>query len=237
MASENSADPNEADVAREERLREESVTAFLEGRFDASFNRMQQAGLDEAIRWFREEGLTFAKVIPNMTPLEMILGLRAAANEEVQELGDTASDKLLVAAGYLQALAEFRLALERPVAASLEAVAMRTAELSMKAMVLGEMEGLAKAIRLGWFDKMAAFERDRERRRLGAEKVNSQKATVRGSTLAEAMRLVGKNPTLSNEDVASKVRDILSLPTTIKTLTGWVRDWRKEDFLPPQKKV
>jgi hypothetical protein len=232
--SEPTPDPNEADEEREVRLRAESDLAFRDGRFDEAFNRMQQAGLDEAIRWFREEGVTFTKRQPEITPLELIVGLAAASHAEVVERGEAAPDKLVAAATFLWALAELRQALARTLAPNVKATGLDLAELTMRAAVLGEMTGLVNAVRLGWMEKLTRFERDRERRRLGATTVNERKATAKEEAFAQALRIAGVNPTLSNEDLALKLGE--SVATTVKTRTEWVRRWRRQGFIPPQKK-
>jgi hypothetical protein len=231
---ESTADPNETDEAREMRLRDESADAFGAGRFDESFNRMQQAGLDQAIRWFREEGVVFTKQHPTVTPLELIVGLASASHAELTERGEAASHKLSVAAGFLWALADLRLAIEGKHDGTRESAGSKAAEITMKSVVLGEMMGLANAVHLGWLDKMTDYEMDRERRRLGAMKSNAAKATAKQSALNEAVRIAAKNATLSNEALAIKLNESVAPNTTVKTLTLWVREWRRRGFLTAQ---
>ena len=218
------------DVA-EERARE----AFFAGRYREAFAQYHSALLSKAIKWFREEGTSFQRPPGEYTPTELIIGLSFAAHAELRERPEPAPVKLEVAASTFAAIAELRLALERNVPATSEALQETLAELSIRSGMVGQADMLMTAIELGWLDKLAQYEIDRQRRRAGAEAVNARKADARQTALNEAVRITSKNQTLSNEEVARKILDATDLKTTIRTATDWVRLWRKEGFLPPIK--
>lgn len=222
------------DEAWEDGQRDKGRVAFHEGRYRDAFALYHAAILSRAIRWFREEGVTFARPAGEITAVELIVGLAYAANAELHERGEAASNKLSAAAWLLQAAAELRLALEMETELSVDAVSDRLGELALRGVLLGQVDMIMMAIKLGWLDKLAQHEVDRARRSEGAAKTNAKKASVREEALGEALRIAGKNATLSNEEVAVKVRESLRLPTTVGTLTRWVREWRRKGFIAPQ---
>lgn len=223
------------DEQREEALRDRAVRAYVDGNFEDAFAAFHACVLSCALRWFREEGIRFGRPRDGVTPTELMVGLAVAATRELREQGDAASDKLSAATWLFCAAADLRTALEVSVSDDVDAVARKIAEVTMRGMVLGQMDAIMTAVRLGWLDALTAHEIDRARRRSGAEATNRRKATRREDALGVALQLSGKNPTLSHEDIAVKVRESLGLPTTIKTLTSWVREWRRQGFIPVRK--
>ena len=79
-------------------------------------------------------------------------------------------------------------------------------------------------------------EHKRETAEHASDVMSTFEATAKEAALAEALKITATNPTLTNEDLAQRVQVNLSLSTTIRTLTEWVRAWRRQGFLPPQKR-
>lgn len=225
------------DAREEQRLRDQGRIAFHEGRFADAFSLLHASLLSQALRWFREEGVTFTRPPGSITPTDLLVGLAIAANGELEARGDAASDRFSSAAWLFQAVAELRLGLDEHVPLKTEAVSHKIAELTLRGFMLGQIDMIMNAIRLGWLDKLAEHEIDRARRSAGAAATNAKKATLQQEALGSAIRIVSTNPTLSHEEVAVKVRESLGLSTTVKTLTGWVRDWRRKGFLPDRKRT
>jgi hypothetical protein len=227
--------PETDDERHEEELRERGREAFHAGRYDEAYNCFQSSALDLALRWFREEGLVFQRPPNKLTAMELLIGLAIAANGELESQGEAASNKLSAATWLFNAVAELRIALEEHVPATKEAVGLKMAEMTSRGVMLGQIDMIMTAIRLGWLDKLAEYEVARERRRAGAEKVNAAKATVKERAMGEAIRIAGRNPTLSNEELARRIIDAAGLNTTIRTATDWVREWRRRELLRAQK--
>ncbi len=232
------AAPKTNEERAEAEMRERGRQAFNEGSFADAFTLFQSSLLDSALRWFREEGITFQRPPDKkLTAKELLVGLAMASQREVAGRGENATHRLSTAADLLGAVAELRIALEAPIKKSDEASAARMAELMCRSVMLGQIDMVMNAINLGWLDKLAEYEMARDRRRAGAEKVNAQKASVRENALAEAIRITARNPTLSTEDLALRVKEAAKIDTTIRTISDWVREWRRQDFIPLQKET
>lgn len=216
-------------------LRDQGREDFYKGDYKRAYSRFMGSVLSDAIRWFREEGVNFSRPPGELAPTDLVVGLAHASAAVVRDRGEAASDRLETAAFLFQAVAELRLALDEPVPLKADAVAEKIAELVSRSIMIGQVDMLMQTTKLGWLDKLADYEIDRARRRVGAETTNRKRADVRDRALSEAMRIVSTNPTLSHEDVALKVREALKLATSVKTMTDWVREWRRKAFLPERK--
>jgi hypothetical protein len=219
----------------EDAASERGRESFFSGRYRAAFSHLHSAMLTRAIRWFREEGVQFQRPPGEVTPTALIIGLASAAHAELAERGDDGSDRLQTAAALFAAIAELRIALEQPAPKTDEGMHEMLAELVIRSAMVGQVDMLMRTTELGWLDKLAAYEEDRARRRAGADVVNARKADAKQQALNEAVRIAGRNPTLSNEDLARKIIDAAGLQITIRTATDWVREWRREEYLPPIK--
>lgn len=206
--------------------------AFEAGRYRDAFSQLHSSLLTRALRWFREEGVQFQRPPEEIAPTELILGLAYAAQSEVAERGDAAGRKLEAAALTVAAIAELRIALERRSPETADEMHEFLAELTIRSGMLGQLQVLMDAEENGWFDKLEEYDADRSRRRAGAEVVNARRADAKQRGLNEAVRITGRNPTLSNEEIARKLIDAAGLSTTVRTATDWVREWRRQGYLP-----
>ncbi len=230
-------EPGEDDAAYEEGLRDQERDAFRGGHAKEAYGHFTASVLSQAIRWFREEGVDFSRPAGDITPTELILGLAFAANAELEERGDAASNKLSAAIWLFNAVAELRVALDDEGPTTPDGLSEKIAELVLRGVTLGQIDMIMNAVRLGWLDKLEEHALDRGRRSAGAAATNAKKASLHESAMGEAMRIAGKNQTLSHEEIAVKVRESLGPSTTAKTLTNWVRVWRRKGFIPAQKKL
>lgn len=77
------------------------------------------------------------------------------------------------------------------------------------------------------------YRAQQEARQAGAEETNQRKRDVKQAALRIAENICRTNPTLSNENLAAKTHERARLSLTIKTVTEWVREWRRKGSLPP----
>lgn len=86
-------------------------------------------------------------------------------------------------------------------------------------------------------ERALELEEDRARRRAGGLATNSKGAEQKQAALEKARALVASNATLSNEEVAIKLQSWggMGRTRTVRTLTGWVRAWRREGALQAQR--
>lgn len=218
-------------------LRAAGRVAFDSGRYEDAFKHIVASALTLALQWFHEEGITFPRPHVEHTPTELLVGLAMASHAELEERGDGASDKLAAATWMFSAVADVRLALDEPTPPIVAATSRKVAEIFSRGVLFGQIDMLMMAIRLGWPDKLAEHELARRARAEGAAKTNALKASAKEKAFAAALRIVSKNPWLSHEEIAVKVREKESLLTTVRTLTDWVRQWRRENLLSPKRQA
>jgi hypothetical protein len=230
------AKPKTEEELQEEAKRELGRKAFDDGRYEEALGLFRASLTDMAIRWFREEGFRFQRPPGDFTPKELLIGLAMACQREVEALGDDASHKLQSANWLLNTMARFQEAAETEFELTPEGLSRKMSEMAGYGAMMGQLDMIMNLINLGWLDKLALFEVEREKRRLGAQKVNARKASAKEKVLAEAIGIAARNGTLSNEDLARIAIEKARVVTTIRTATDWVREWRRGDFLPPQKR-
>lgn len=230
---------DEGDLDSEGRLRRpperEAVhRAFSEERFADAYSTLQKSILMEALGYFAGAGIQFEKPEGEFPPEELLDGLALAASREVEARLPNCPIELMLAATAIAAIARLRLALGQDVKPDVKSTTQWIARFAMLGVELGQADQALHMLRTGVFDALGEVELSRERRRLGAEKTNAKKATVRQSALAEGMRICASNHHLSTEDLALRIREAAKLPTTIKTISDWVRQWRRTGLLPSQ---
>lgn len=215
-----------------EARRQESFVAFNEERFLDALSLMQRGVIATALKWFAEEGVSFSRPDEAVPATSLVLGLAAAAAQEVLDRGEGASFRLLTASTALNAVAALRAAYERPYPDTPRGVSERLAELILIASDVGRMDGFMVQIRSGVLDRLSEMEAERERKRMGAHIVNRKKASTKEDAFATALQITAVNKALSHEDLAVKIRDRKGLTVRISTITGWVREWRKAGLVP-----
>lgn len=207
--------------------------ACAEERYFDALNLVQGRTIDDALAWFAEVGVTFWR--PPSGHKAPLSALAMAATAALKDLGERATYKQMIAQLALATLAQFRDSMLQAPPSGKSEVANWLAEIALSSAAVGSADGMMTMVRLGHFEKLSELEFDRVRRRAGAEVTNAKKQNVRDRALAAALLVTATNPTLSNEELAVKVREREHLPTTIKTITGWIRTWRKAGDLEPIK--
>lgn len=230
---------DEGEVDSEGRLRRppdrEAVhRAFQEERFTDAFSALQKSILMEALGYFAGAGIQFDKPDGEFPPEELLDGLALAASREVEARLPNCPIELMLAATAIAGIARLRLALGRDFKPDTKSTTQWIARFAVLGVELGQIDQALHMLRTGVFDTLSEAELAKERRRLGAEKTNAKKATVRQSALAEGIRICSGNHHLSTEDLALRIREAARLPTTIKTISEWVRHWRRTGLLPSQ---
>ncbi len=189
-------DPGEFpfDDAFFDNLRREGHAAFAAEDFLKAFATLRRAIMLTALQWFGEAGVTFNPPEDDQKDASLAISFAIAANREIEERGEGASIKLLIAAEGLNVLANLHATLDRPMLATPDEVGGRLPELIVLGSDMGRVDGLMIQIRLGLLERLSALDLDRERRRYGAMKTKAAKATVKEGALGEAMRVLGRNP-------------------------------------------
>ncbi|MFN3859651.1 MAG: hypothetical protein ACK4RV_18045 [Caulobacter sp.] len=218
---------------RHSQEREAVLKAYQEGRFADAYTGLQGTILTESLGYFASAGVHFARPEGDLPPEELLSGLALAASREVEERLPDCPIALMVAAAAIGAVAQLRAALGEVLPPDANSTTQWIARFALLGMELGRADQALHMVRTGAFDALGEMELMKERRRLGAEKTNAKKATAKQSALAEGMRICASNHHLSNEDLALLIRQAANLTTTIKTMTEWVRNWRRTGLLSP----
>lgn len=221
----------EVEETDEESIREAGAAAVKAGRYAEAMTLLLSGLVTRAVRFFAEEGLTFHRRPGEFTPIDLLVGLTSVAKDELIRRGEQGSAKLLIATSVLEAVAEFRIALENADGAAPANVEDRVARLIFLSASVGTQDAMTAMVEAGFLDRIAAYEIERDRKRLGATKTNTNKDAVRQTALNAALAIVAKNPTLDNEDLAQKILANTGLPRKVRTVTAWVREWRAKDYI------
>lgn len=172
------------------------------------------------------------------TTAEFAGGIATALEQELERQGEQASYRLLIARNVAAAVAMIQERLLRPSDPS-QTAEDATFEAFFCAFQLGAAEVHLSQTEGGIFDEYARL-RWREHsaaegRRQGAVSTNDLKRRQRNRTLSLARDIVSANPTLSNDELAFKLKARAELSQATRTITGWIRQWRKGGQLPPQR--
>lgn len=213
--------------------------AIDEGRF-ADALAAASTGLMVQLRdLLAKEGINITTRRQPETAIELFGGIAATLKNFISEHPERATYKLEIAEQMAGALASLQFVLNRGIPDDDKATDT-LAEIILQGMRVGAVAEHLGLTRAGHFDEFIqlASERDRmkSRQREAAERTNAAKGSARRQALDEAVRITRTNPALTNEDLAIKVHASTGLSTTVKTITGWVRGWRREGLVPPQKR-
>jgi len=191
------------------------------------------AGLQtQAFNWFSEHGYEFIRSVPESS-VQFHIAIAMTARDTLADFDDPPPE-LEAAKLSLEAIAH--------VVDTLDDLAKRQGtfpaqinKLMTMSIALGSVQTYVTFLRSGHFDKLAQLDLDRERRRIGALKTNEKRATIKTHALSAALTILSKNATLSAEELAIKVRDRAGIATSIRTLSDWIRAWRRSGDLPDPK--
>jgi hypothetical protein len=214
--------------------------AFANGNFQQALGAYQHGQLIRAITLLKVAGYSMNPLPETTTAHAGALALITAIDQVIQSEGDQASYKLHVARQLFAAVARLQGMFEAPIDRRRDPNEL-LAELVLAGAELGAAEARLSETMGGLFDEYMMLKhsliQSRESRRRGAAKVNEGKATAKQNALDAAIRIAAKNATLGNEDIALKLHESVAVNTTVKTITQWVREWRRRELLPPQKKL
>ena len=192
------------------------------------------AGLQtQAFDWFAEHGYQFIRSVPESS-VQFHIAIAMTARDALAEFGDDPPAELETAKLALEAIAHVIDTLD-DIANRRGVFPVQMNKLMVMSIALGSVQTFMAFMREGHFDKLARLDLDRERRRIGALKTNEKRATVKTQALSAALAILGKNATLSAEELAIKVRERAGIITSIRTIGDWIRAWRRSGDLPEPK--
>lgn len=205
------------------------MTAQLEGAAEEALSRLLDRFVESALKAFEAADIDFD--VNNAAADVLVLpGLIRAAQDEIERLGPKASNRLIFAERALSACITLSLAIseQRGAPTSHQAIV----NLIWAAVEIGRSEALVTVDAHGWFEELGDLDGDRERRRDNAFASNAKKRALQHKAL-ELCRAKSKvNPSLSNEELALKLHPLLGGDRSIRTITGWIRNWRRMGLLP-----
>ena len=182
----------------------------------------------QALDWFERGGtVRFVYVLVTEMPTEFAVGLPMAAAQGHRGTGGASFAQASFWRHRLDAIANLRTVFARGSSRGRGSrkPALRSFDDRQRSGRGFTMVGL---VRLGHFDTLVEFEIDRERRRAGAVKTNRKRATDKENALSAAIAILGMNPTLSADEAAPKIRERAGLSLGLRTIAGWIRDWRRD---------
>jgi hypothetical protein len=223
-----SAEAHQDDRAKFER-------EFVAGNYGHALRIYIVALYRRAVELIHGEGLAIEIHREPQQFTEAAGAIAAALDEHLEREGDAASYKLIIARDVLAAVTETMLLLQRPPDPARDA-GEDVAELVLQAVRLGIVETTLGQAVGGFLDEYGALKWREELQRLGRSK--GQKASTeskrrrRDPVLGMAQAIIQTNPALSNSELAFKLRQRADLPESVRTIEGWLRNWRKHRQLP-----
>ncbi len=210
--------------------------AYKAGEFERAFRVYLFAIVRRAHSLIQGEGLIVDWNRPPESFVEFAGGIAAALDKLIEQAGDDASHRLIVAREATAAAAAFQLVLSRARDGD-EMTADDFAEVLLQTIHLGNVEVQLSQTTSGFIEDYADLkwgqQRDRKGRQRGAEATKAAKQKKHARVLELARQVVATNPTLSNDELAFKLKEKTDLSEAIRTITGWIRKWRKSGELAP----
>ncbi len=210
--------------------------AYSASEFERAFRLYLSAIVRRAHSLIQGEGLILDWNRPPESFAEYAGGIAAALDRLIEQAGDDASHRLIVAREVTAAAAAFQIVLSRS-RDSDEMTADDFAEVLLQTIHLGNVEVQLSQTTSGFIDDYANLkwgqQLDRERRQRAAKSTKAAKQKKHARVLELARQIVATNPTLSHDDLAFMLKKRESLTEAIRTITGWVREWRKTGELRP----
>lgn len=214
--------------------RETFARTFAAGEFGRAFGAYQLALIRRSLALLGQESYSIGwKKEPSST-FEFAAGLAGALEILMEEEGDDSSYRLIVVHDVIASVARMQQLLEsHPEDASAPDV---LAELLLQGVRLGNVEVMLGQTEGGFLDEYAGLKwqevQDFERRQKAAASTNDRRASKRGETLRAAQGIVKINATLTNEELAYKLKTNGQLSFATRTIVGWIRGWRRGGQLP-----
>ncbi len=206
------------------------------GEFERAFRLYLFALIRRAHSLIKGEGFIVDWNRPPESFVELAGGIAAALDTLIEQAGDEASPRLIVAREVTAAAAALQLVLSRSRDGE-EMTADDFAEVLLQTIHLGNVEVQLSQTTSGFIDDYADLkwgqQRDRQRRHRAGKSTKVVKQKKHDWVLSLARPIVATNPTLSNDELAFKLKERAELKEAIRTITGWVRKWRKSGALAP----
>ncbi|CAN5307436.1 hypothetical protein BH11PSE2_BH11PSE2_08700 [soil metagenome] len=210
--------------------------AFLADDFTKAFGAYQLALIRRAVSLLGKQSYAIEWAKDPQSTLEFAGGLAAAVEQLVEQEGDDASYKLIVVRDVIASVAWMQVLLARRGAHG-QLASDTLAQLVLQGIRLGNVEVMLGQTEGGFMDEFAGLKwkehLDFERRSKGANAANDRKSQMRIAVLRAAQDIVKVNPTLSNDELAFKLKAAAHTTCAIRTVSGWIRGWRKDERLPP----
>jgi hypothetical protein len=212
--------------------------AIAAGQFGKALSIVTVDLMTQLIRLLRERGFEVEFNRPPSNSTEFFGGVASAIQDRIEQEGEAAPYVLTVGLELATALLGLQTLLQRPRPDDVTE-ADDVALVLLQSMTVGSRAEFLGLMLSGHYDEFVGLRTKsddmRERRRLGAAVANEKRRGPRKAAFDNALERCLKNPRLSNEDLALRVKADLSLPTSIRTMSGWMRDWRRGGQLPPLK--
>lgn len=227
------------DTSRDELDHRRYWDAYNSGRFAEALAASSQALVRQLLKVLQQDGheVNFKRAPEDS--VEFFGAIAAALNAKLQEEGEAASLNLTVAGGLAGSLFQLQSCLQGPRPEHMKDEDWLAYALLSAFFVGSHAEHIGLTLS-GHFHEFADLKHATMQRRAkqseAARQTNARKTSTREAALAVANNLCSSNPTLSNEDLALKVRERLGLSTTLKTMTDWMRSGRRSGSLPAIKK-
>jgi hypothetical protein len=210
--------------------------SFAEGKFGPAFAAYQLGLLRRALALLGKQSYQIGWQREPASTLEFAGGIAAALDAAIAEAGEHASYKLLVVRDVVGAVAEMQALLTTRDAPDQDAFHV-LGRLILQGVRLGTFEVALAQADGGFLDEYADLKwrehLDLERRRKGAAGANDSRHRKRLEVLLTAQEIAKANASLPNDDLAFRLKERLRISQSVRTITGWIRGWRKDGRLPP----
>jgi hypothetical protein len=217
--------------AEEDRLFDE---AFDAGRFNEALGALTRGLARQVSAMLRDEGYVFDWNTPPDSSLAFYGGTAAALQKLLDENGEDASYKLVVARDLSAGLFELKQLLSDPLG---EDQTDQIARVMIQMVRIGIWTGHLGLATSGLMDEYGELkwraETLKDKQRQAAQATNARKQSLREAALEQARLIVSEHPDVSQDDLIITIREALpGEKVSISMLGRWVRDWRREGSLP-----
>jgi len=224
-----------ADASDDELEHRRYWDAYNSGRFAEALSASTEGLTRQMLQLVRLDGHEVNFKRPPANGMEFYGAIAAALNEKLQMEDEEAPLSLTVAGGLAGSLFQLQSCLKGPRPDDMSDEDWLSFALLSAFFVGSHAEHMGLTLS-GHFHEFADLKSATMARRAkqseAAHETNAAKASARDAALTKANELCLTNPTLSNEDLALKVRERLGLSTTLKTMTDWMRKARRSGALP-----
>lgn len=211
--------------------------AFREGAYQTALRAYQRGQIVRAIHMIEAEGYAAKWSDQPKTAHEWAVEVVGELDRLIKQDGEEVSYKLAVARQMISSVALLQWLFENRTHKDGRDPGDILAELVLAAINIGISETVLSSAEGGLFDEYMTLRvrhmETQESRRRGAMATNENRAQKRDKVLPLAKQILSTNPTLSNGELAHKLKAKHDLESAPRTLEGWIRKWRETGELPP----